>query len=133
MPTLRRHALVIPFALTLSAAVAQEAPAPAGAWVAASIGGTPVPPLHRADITFTAVGQVHGTTGCNRFMGGFTLDGGTLRFSPIAGTRMACEPTAMDQEMRFHEALSATRGWRPDGPALLLTNDAGDVVLRLVR
>lgn len=133
MQICRRPALLACLALAAPAAHAQDATGPMGAWVVEAIGATPLASSHRADITFTAEGRAHGTTGCNRFMGGFTLEGAALRFSPIAGTRMACEPAAMDQEQRFHDALAATRGWRMDGAALVLTDGAGGTVLRLVR
>lgn len=131
--SITRRALVACLALAAPAARAQPAAFPAGAWVVQAIGTTALAGAPRADITFTAEGRAHGTTGCNRFTGGFTADGATLAFGPVAGTRMACEPPAMDQEWRFHEALAATRGWRMDGAALLLTDGAGATVLRLAR
>lgn len=133
MDITRRTALLACLALAAPGALAQGGPSPAGAWVVAAIGATSQAGAPRADITFAAEGRAHGTTGCNRFTGGFTLDGASLRFGPVAGTRMACAPPAMDQERRFHEALEAVRGWRADGAALLLTDGAGATVLRLVR
>lgn len=46
---------------------------------------------------------------------------------------MACEPPAMEVEQRFLDALAAVRGWRLEGPALLLTDGAGATVMRLLR
>lgn len=129
----RRLALLACLALAAPAARAQGTTGPSGAWVVQAIGTTSQAGAPRADITFAADGRAHGTTGCNRFNGGFTVDGASLTFGPVAGTRMACEPRAMDQERRFHEALAATRGWRMDGQALLLTDAAGTPVLRLIR
>lgn len=129
----RRPALLACLALAAPAALAEEAPGPTGAWVAEAIGGTALPASPRADITFSAEGRAHGSSGCNRFTGGFTRDGASLQFGPVAGTRMACEPAAMELEQRFHQALEAVRGWRMDGAALLLTDAAGATVLRLVR
>lgn len=115
------------------ASLAQLPDTPIGTWRVEAIGSSTLPAALRADITFTAEGRVHGTGGCNRFMGGYTLEGATLRFGPIAGTRMACEAPAMEQETRFHDALATVRGWRMDGPSLLLTDGAGAAVLRLIR
>ncbi len=134
MDTTRRMALLACLAVAAPGAFAQGGASPSGAWVVDAIGATrQAGGAPRADITFAAEGRAHGTTGCNRFTGGFTLDGASLRFGPVAGTRMACAPPAMDQERRFHEALDAVRGWRADGAALLLTDGAGATVLRLVR
>ena len=130
----RRPALLACLLLAVAPASRAQLPdTPIGTWRAEAIGSVTLPAAPRSDITFTAEGRVHGTGGCNRFMGDFTLDGATLRFGPIAGTRMACEDPAMEQEMRFHDALAAVRGWRLDGPSLLLTDDAGATMLRLVR
>lgn len=129
----RRHILAACLAIAAPAALAQRAAFPGGEWVVAAMGNLPVSAPARADITFTDAGRAHGRSFCNRFTGGFTLDGATLRFGPAAGTRMACEAPAMDLEQRFHLALEAVRGWRLDGEALLLTDEAGAPVLRLVR
>lgn len=100
-------------------------------WRIAMIGDTPVAEAHPADITFSAEQRAYGSTGCNRFTGGYTLNGTTLRFSAMAGTRMACAPPAMAQEQRLHRAFDTVRGWRMDGPALLLTDEGGATLLRL--
>ncbi len=128
-----RRVLLACLAFAAPAALAQAPAGPTGAWVVQAIGATPLTGSPRADITFTPDHRAYGTTGCNRFMGGFTLDGASLRFGPVAGTNMACEPAAMEQEQRFHQALAATRAWRMDGAALLLTDDAGNPALRLAR
>ena len=59
-----------------------------------------------ATVTFGADGTVTGTTGCNRFVGQYTLDGDELALAPLASTRMMCEPALMEQEMAFLAALS---------------------------
>ena len=134
MVTHRRPALLACLLLAVApACLAQLPDTPIGTWRVEAIGGSALPAAPRTDITFAAEGRVHGTGGCNRFMGGYTLDGATLRFGPIAGTRMACEAPAMEQETRFHDALATVRGWRRDGPSLLLTDGVGATVLRLVR
>jgi putative lipoprotein len=140
MPSSRRTALLAGLVLAATAVfglgapgVLAQAPAsPIGSWRAAAVGAAPLPATPRADITFTAEGRAHGSSGCNRFMGGFTLDGAALRFDTIAGTRMACEAPAMELEQRFLDALAAVRGWRREGPSLLLTDGAGATVLRLL-
>ena len=129
----RRCSLLACLAIAAPAAFAQEPAPPTGAWIVEAIGGAALTGEKRADITFTADHRVHGSTGCNRFMGGFTLAGASLRFGPVAGTRMACEAPLMQQEQRFHAALEAVRGWRMDGATLLLTDAGGAAALRLSR
>jgi len=102
-------------------------------WVVREIGGQPVPAAPRADITFDGQGRAHGTGGCNRFNGGYVLEGAALHFGPAAQTNMACEAPAMALEARLHAALAMVRGWRMEGVALLLLDDAGAVALRLAR
>ncbi len=116
-------ALALPYA-----AGAQDLPE--HPWTIAAIDGTRLTGEYPADITFSD-GRAFGTSGCNRFTGGFTLDGAALRFGPVAGTRMACAPPAMAQEQHLHAAFDRVRGWRTDGTALLLTDEGGAALLRL--
>jgi copper homeostasis protein (lipoprotein) len=52
--------------------------------------------------------RVSGDGGCNRFTGGFELDGDRLRFRSMAGTMMACLD-GMEQEGYFMQALQKGR------------------------
>lgn len=56
---------------------------------------------------FTAEGRVSGTSGCNSYSGGYKLEGTSIVFSSMAGTRKMCaEPEGvMEQEMKFLQAL----------------------------
>lgn len=74
--------------------------------------------------------SVSGSTGCNRFTGGFERDGATLRFSRFAGTMMAC-PDTMEQESGFHRAMDAVRSWRIIGQHLELSDGEGRLRARL--
>jgi heat shock protein HslJ len=65
-----------------------------------------------------------GFAGCNRMSGTYELAGSTLRFGPMAVTRMACA-TGMDLETRFLAVLEATRGYRLAAEGLELTGEAG--------
>ncbi len=50
-----------------------------------------------------------------------TIAGETIRFGPIASTKMACSPPAMHQEDRFFAALNDVRAWRFDPARRKLT------------
>jgi copper homeostasis protein (lipoprotein) len=65
-------------------------------------------------------GRVSGSSGCNRLVGTFVLNGDALSFGPLAGTRMACPPPAMALERKFHAALASVARYSIDGEALTL-------------
>jgi heat shock protein HslJ len=78
-----------------------------------------------ATLTLAADGNhASGFAGCNRMSGSYQLNGATLRFGPMAVTRMACA-TGMDLETRFLGALEATRGYRLTDEGLELTGETG--------
>jgi putative lipoprotein len=102
-------------------------------WLAEDIGGRGVVDRLQTTLTLDPAGRAFGSGGCNRFTGGYVLDGATLRFQQMASTQMACVPAAMDQERRFHAALAEVRGWRMENGLLHLTGEAGATVVRLSR
>ncbi|PWS35783.1 hypothetical protein DFH01_19590 [Falsiroseomonas bella] len=111
---------------------APAAPALVGpVWIAEDIAGRGVVDRSRTSMSFGADGRVSGLGGCNRYNGGYTLDGASLRFGPVAGTMMACPPALAEQEQRFHAALAQVRGWRIANGLLHLTDEAGGTVIRL--
>lgn len=66
-----------------------------------------------------------GSGGCNRLMGGYTLDGDKLSFVKPAGTMMACPPEVMEQERAFIKMLESTTRYTLTGDILsLYANDA---------
>ncbi len=90
-------------------------------WKLIELDGMPVPaPLHGAP-TMTLSSKdhrAHGFAGCNRFFGGYDVNGGKLRFTGLAATRMACpEPTP---EPALLKALEDTASWKVDGRILEL-------------
>lgn len=60
------------------------------------------------------------TGGCNSLRGGYQLDQGNLRFTPLAGTRKACPEPVMDQENSLLKVLAATTTFRLFNEALEL-------------
>jgi heat shock protein HslJ len=62
-----------------------------------------------AELELSADGRLAGSTGCNRLMGGYELDGDTLvATGPLATTRMACvDDAATQQERHVLEVLEA--------------------------
>lgn len=96
-------------------------------WTISKIEGEAVADDSSAFIVFDGAGRVAGSTGCNRFFGGYALTGEGLSLSQIASTMMACPAPRMEQERRIFDALSQVRRFdlTPDG-ALVLLGDAGE-------
>jgi heat shock protein HslJ len=65
--------------------------------------------------------------GCNRFFGGYELNGEALKFGPIGATKRACPDFEDGVETEYFKVLDATRRWRIVDGALELLN--GDLVL----
>ena len=66
--------------------------------------------------------RIKGHSGCNRFFGGFTMDGEKLVFSGLGSTMMAC-PTGMETEQAFLLALGEANRARVLGQFLELFKD----------
>ncbi|MGB3339595.1 MAG: META domain-containing protein [Devosia sp.] len=102
-------------------------------WNVTSIGGDPVLPRTELTFSITADHRAGGNGGCNSYFTEASFTTPPLSFSPIAGTRMACEPAVMAQEARFFAALEATAGYDLAGDTLKLVDAAGVPLAGLVR
>jgi heat shock protein HslJ len=63
-------------------------------------------------------GAVSGDAGCNRFRGGYTVDGKAVKIGPLALTRKACAEGVMQQEREFVAALESAATWAVEGGTL---------------
>jgi len=79
-------------------------------------------------------GQVGGSTGCNRYGGGYTLDGQALTFSAMFMTEMACvDSSLMAQERAFLDALGAVNRYEiVDGQLILYYGEGQQLVFEAV-
>jgi putative lipoprotein len=85
-------------------------------WRVEGIGGVAVVSGSEPEITFTDDGQINGTTGCNRFFGGYTQDGAAVTFTGTGMTKMACLGDGlMAQESAFAAILSGAGKVSVDG------------------
>lgn len=125
-----------------SIGVSRAAPAPetdpaalVGAWVAEDIRGAGVIDGPPSTLDIAADGGVSGRAGCNGFRGQARIEGARFAVGPLAVTRMACPPAAMNQETRFLDALSATTRYAtlPETGKLVLFDAEGVAVMRLAR
>ena len=108
-----------------------------GPWKVVSFDdGSTVPANVTAEITFEpgdhGTSKVFGNGGCNRFSGGWSQKGSTIKIGPLASTMMACEPDSSAFESKFHAVLNAasTLSWDADGTAKISTADGKWVKLR---
>ena len=103
------------------------------AWIAQEIDGYAVVDRVQSTLELGADAQAGGTGGCNRYRTSAKLGDGTIELGPIAATRMACPPAAMDQERRFFTALAGVRRYEFDRGVLVLRDADGTVRVRLAR
>lgn len=104
-----------------------------GEWLAEDIGGRGVTDNLQSTLRFDANGVVSGIGGCNHFNGSYSSAASNLRLGPLAATRKACAPAAMDQESKFFAALAGVRLARVEGPFLFLYSAGGRQLVKLIR
>ncbi|TCM70788.1 heat shock protein HslJ [Acinetobacter calcoaceticus] len=76
--------------------------------------------------------RVSGSDGCNRIMGGYSLNGQQLQFTDMAATRMMCSDN-MQQADDFNQALARVTGYQVYSNTLRLLDRHGNVVLTFKR
>lgn len=74
--------------------------------------------------------QASGYSSVNNFNGRYEVSGPTLRVGPLAATRRAGPPEAMEMELAFFIALDATRSYRISGQSLELLDAGGKALAR---
>ena len=94
------------------------------------------PPVSGSTITATFDGgRLSGSAGCNRYNTLYQTMGDTLALGAIAATRRACEPSILDQELKFLGALGRVQTYELSDHGELhigYTSDQGDGVLVFV-
>lgn len=103
-------------------------------WLLQFLRGVDVSPEIGSSLSFDDDGNVSGNGGCNRFRGGVTIEGQTMKFGDLASTMMACvEGEKTRQEAGYHAAMAETAGFRIEQGDLSLLNGQDEVVARLTR
>lgn len=119
---------------TLTGCGGQSGDLIAGLWTVEALEGAALPATAEVDITFDpASGQVFGTSGCNRYAGGFTLTGEGLSFGAAAGTMMACPEDQMAVEQTFLRGLTTISRFDIAADGALELYAADRVVIRARR
>jgi heat shock protein HslJ len=92
------------------------------------VGGAEAPPDAVPTLTLEE-GTASGFAGCNRFTGGYELDGDSMAIGPLAATQMACEDAKTAVEAAYLPALEAVDAWAIEGAELVLSTN-GEETLR---
>jgi heat shock protein HslJ len=92
-------------------------------WELVRLGGAPLPegikrpPNLRLD---AGEKRLVGFGGCNRVFGGYTVEGASLKISPLGTTKMGCLGPQMPLEKRFLDALERVAAYTISGNILTL-------------
>lgn len=100
-------------------------------WALVSGRGITLPGGAVPTITLTD-GRAYGTTGCNRYSGGYSLVGERIELGGVASTRMACAPPIDALELAFLDALGKIARWHVERGVLTLRDEDGGELLRFM-
>lgn len=94
-------------------------------WIVDEIDGGPVAKRYGVTVHFEN-NRVYGSSGCNRFTGGYQITGEGIDIGQLALTRMACEPHLMIVENQMTTVLGRINRFRIDASGnLRLTGSEG--------
>ena len=82
-------------------------------------------------VAFSDDGKVTGFGGCNRFFGGYTVSGNSIKIGPLASTRKGC-PDTLNLEIEFFKALQGAETFEQTDAALVLIGPDGAKLAELV-
>ncbi|NVK34584.1 MAG: META domain-containing protein [Rhodobacteraceae bacterium] len=115
------------FAVFSSGSVyAQDADLPVeilGAWKVVAIGGKPLAEDAHIMVEFEETGTLDGSSNCNVMFGPIAFEQGMLQFGPFATKDKICSTEAYQQEKRYLDFLTVSRGYmrmREDSSLVLL-------------
>jgi heat shock protein HslJ len=107
---------------------------PGTSWKLEDLGGTPALPGVEVTLEFPEAGKASGRASCNRYMGTVEISGQSIKFGPLAATKMACvDAAATAQETKYLDALQKAERFAFDGPALLIDSTGMERPLRFSR
>jgi heat shock protein HslJ len=106
-------------------------------WTLSLMNGQAVPTESPITAVFTPgetpnSGYIGGSSGCNTYSAGYTLDGNNLTVQPAAMTLMACA-TGMETEQAYLQALQASTSYEIFVDKLVLTNPSGTLTYTVNR
>jgi heat shock protein HslJ len=93
-------------------------------WLPNFMSESDLPAGNHISVEFKPGGEISGNGGCNRFFGGYTIAGNTIKIGPIASTRKGC-PGILRLETAFFATLEAAKTFQRDGSTLVLFGAGG--------
>lgn len=103
-------------------------------WLLTDFPGTTVVVTSKTSFSVLESGRAAGNASCNRFTGAVEINGNTIKFGPVASTRMACADEALTtQETQFLKFLNAANRFEMRNPYLLLFAEGYDQPLHFSR
>jgi heat shock protein HslJ len=103
-------------------------------WLLMDLPGTTVIATSKASFSVLENGRASGNGSCNRFTAAIEINGSTIKFGPVASTRMVCGDEALTaQEARFLEFLSTANRFEMTDPYLLVFAKGHDQPLHFIR
>ena len=111
--------------------MAMSADLAGGHWRPSSIGLESLAPKTPVYVAFSDDGKVTGFGGCNRFFGGYTVSGNSIKIGPLASTRKGC-PDTLNLEIEFFKALQGAETFEQTDAALVLIGPDGAKLAELV-
>ena len=102
-------------------------------WAAFAIGGKAEVANPKPKLRWLSADKIAGTGGCNGFTGPSVAGMDSLRLGPLASTGRACLSMPGSQEDLFFKALELTRKARIERDQLVLMDESGKQLARLLR
>lgn len=102
-------------------------------WAALAIDGKAQVVNPKPTLRWLSADKVAGTGGCNGFTGPSVATADSFRLGPLASTGRACLSMPGSQEDMFFKALELTRKAKLERDQLVLMDESGKQLARLVR
>ncbi len=102
-------------------------------WAAFAINGKAEVANPKPKLRWLSADKIAGTGGCNGFTGASVVAPDSLRLGPLASTGRACLSMPGSQEDLFFKALELTRKARIERDQLVLMDESGKQLARLLR
>ena len=111
---------------------------PEGTWQVTAYdawGNGLVEPLRGSTLTVSLLpqGRLEGETGCGTYIGGYTVDGQSIRLGVISKGPDPCGPRRTDEAFAFTQALAVATSWAASSAGLELLDANGQVRVAMVR
>ena len=102
-------------------------------WAAFAVDGKAEITNPKPKLRWLSADKIAGTGGCNGFSGPSVATPDSLRLGPLASTGRACLSMPGSQEDLFFKAIELTRKARIDRDQLVLMDESGKQLARLLR